>query len=92
MDVALGAPSRSRIARGPLEVTVSDVFSGILRHHGVEAVSGNPGSDELSFLAGRPDGIPYYLVLQEGAAIGIADGFAQASDTIGLEPAMRGAA
>ncbi|MER7202043.1 hypothetical protein CG723_30490 [Streptomyces sp. CB01635] len=71
------APTRSRIGRGPLAVTVSDVFSGILRHHGVKAVFGNPGSNELSFLTGRPDGIPYYVVLQEGAAIDIADGFAQ---------------
>lgn len=45
---------------------------------------GNPGSNELSFLTGLPDDIPYYLVLQEGAAIAIADGFAQASDTIGF--------
>ncbi|MFJ9346446.1 thiamine pyrophosphate-binding protein [Streptomyces sp. NPDC101237] len=46
---------------------VSDAFYGILRHHGVKAVFGNPGSNELSFLTGLPDDIPYYLVLQEGA-------------------------
>ncbi|MFK0024019.1 benzoylformate decarboxylase [Streptomyces sp. NPDC090798] len=65
-------------------VTVSDAFYGILRHHGVKAVFGNPGSNELSFLTGLPDDIPYYLVLQEGAAIAIADGFAQASGTTGF--------
>ncbi|MFE3162550.1 thiamine pyrophosphate-binding protein [Streptomyces sp. NPDC059224] len=64
--------------------TVSDDFHGVLRHHGVKAVFGNPGSDELSFLTGLPDDIPYCLVLPEGAAIAIADGFAQASGTIGL--------
>lgn len=64
--------------------TVSDAFYDILRHHGVKAVFGNPGSNELSFLTGLPDDIPYYLVLQEGAAIGIADGFAQASDSTGF--------
>lgn len=65
-------------------VTVSDAFCGILRHHGVKAVFGNPGSNGLSFLTELPDDIPYYLVLQEDAAIAIADGFAQASDTIGF--------
>lgn len=64
--------------------TVSDAFYGILHHHGVRAVFGNPGSNELSFLTGLPEDIPYYLVLQEGAAIAIADGFAQASGTIGF--------
>ncbi|MFE2644409.1 thiamine pyrophosphate-binding protein [Streptomyces nigra] len=64
--------------------TVSDAFYDILRHHGVKAVFGNPGSNELSFLTGLPDDIPYYLVLQEGVAIGIADGFAQATNSIGF--------
>lgn len=64
--------------------TVSDAFYGILRHHGVKAVFGNPGSNELPFLTGLPDDIPYYLALQEGAAIAMADGFAQASGTPGF--------
>ncbi|MBA9050352.1 MULTISPECIES: benzoylformate decarboxylase [Streptomyces] len=65
-------------------VTVTDAFYRVLRRHGVTAVFGNPGSNELSFLTGLPDDIPYYLVLQEGAAIAIADGYAQASGTIGF--------
>ncbi|GHD61132.1 benzoylformate decarboxylase [Streptomyces mirabilis] len=65
-------------------VTVSDAFYQVMRHHGVQAVFGNPGSNELSFLTGLPEDIPYYLVLQEGAAIAIADGFAQASGTVGF--------
>ncbi|WP_405827464.1 benzoylformate decarboxylase [Streptomyces sp. NBC_01176] len=65
-------------------VTVSDAFYGILRQHGVSAVFGNPGSNELSFLTGLPDDIPYYLALQEGAAIGMADAYAQASGTTGF--------
>ncbi|MER6924852.1 thiamine pyrophosphate-binding protein, partial [Streptomyces spiralis] len=64
--------------------SVSDAFYRVLRRHGVTAVFGNPGSNELSFLTGLPDDIPYYLVLQEGAAIAIADGYAQASGTIGF--------
>ncbi|MDT0466616.1 benzoylformate decarboxylase [Streptomyces gibsoniae] len=65
-------------------VTVSDAFYAILQRHGVGAVFGNPGSNELSFLTGLPPGIPYYLALQEGAAIGMADAYAQASGTIGF--------
>ncbi|MFJ5221013.1 thiamine pyrophosphate-binding protein, partial [Streptomyces sp. NPDC088354] len=59
--------------------TVSDAFYRVLRHHGVSAVFGNPGFNELLFLTGLPEDIPYYLVLQEGAAIAMADGYAQAT-------------
>ncbi|WP_285580959.1 benzoylformate decarboxylase [Herbidospora sp. NBRC 101105] len=63
---------------------VSEAFYRVLRHHGVKAVFGNPGSNELSFLTGLPDDLPYYLALQEGAAVAMADGFAQAGDTTGF--------
>ncbi|MET7429765.1 thiamine pyrophosphate-binding protein [Streptomyces flaveolus] len=58
---------------------MSEAFYSILRQHGVSAVFGNPGSNELSFLTGLPPDIPYYLALQEGAAIGMADAYAQAN-------------
>ena len=64
--------------------TVSEAFYTVLRHHGVKAVFGNPGSNELPFLTGLPDDIPYYLGLQEGAVVAMADGFAQATGTIGF--------
>lgn len=64
--------------------TVSDAFYAILRQHGVSAVFGNPGSNELSFLTGLPDDVPYYLALQEGAAIAMADAYAQASGSTGF--------
>ncbi|GAB1817999.1 benzoylformate decarboxylase [Herbidospora sp. RD11066] len=60
---------------------VREAFYRVLRHHGVKAVFGNPGSNELSFLTGLPADLPYYLALQEGAAIAMADGFAQAGGT-----------
>ena len=43
-------------------------------------VFGNPGSTELPMLADFPDDFRYVLGLQEAVAVGIADGFAQASD------------
>ena len=43
-------------------------------------VFGNPGSTELPMLAEFPDDFRYVLGLQEAVAVGMADGFAQASD------------
>ena len=40
---------------------------------------GNPGSTELPFLADFPSDFRYILGLQEAVAVGMADGFAQAS-------------
>src|SRR5213079_1025657 len=40
---------------------------------------GNPGSTELPMLAGFPDVFTYVLGLQEAVAVGMADGYAQAS-------------
>jgi benzoylformate decarboxylase len=65
-------------------VTATEAFYEVLRMHGVRAIFGNPGSDELTFLEGLPDDMPYYLALNEGAAVAIADGFAQASGSPGF--------
>jgi benzoylformate decarboxylase len=43
-------------------------------------VFGNPGSTELPMLAEFPDDFRYVLGLQEAVAVGMADGFAQASN------------
>ena len=40
---------------------------------------GNPGSTELPFLEQFPDDFRYVLGLHEGVAVGVADGYAQAS-------------
>jgi benzoylformate decarboxylase len=50
-----------------------------LARQGLTTVFGNPGSNELPFLAGLPDGFRYVLGLHEGAVVGMADGYAQAS-------------
>ena len=44
---------------------------------------GNPGSTELPMLADFPDDFRYVLGLQEAVAVGMADGYAQASGTVG---------
>jgi benzoylformate decarboxylase len=64
--------------------TVGEAFYTVLRHHGVRVVFGNPGSNELPFLRDLPAHMPYYLALHEGAALAMADGYAQASGSVGF--------
>src|SRR5437773_11606128 len=51
----------------------------LFRKHGMTTLFGNPGSTELPMLAGFPDDFTYVLGLQEAVAVGMADGYAQAS-------------
>src|ERR687898_1688621 len=55
----------------------------LFRDHGMTTMFGNPGSTELPMLAEFPDDFRYVLGLQEIVAVGMADGFAQASGTVG---------
>ncbi len=55
----------------------------LLRRHGITTMFGNPGSTELPMLADFPDDFRYVLALQEAVVVGMADGFAQASGTVG---------
>jgi len=53
------------------------------RERGMTTMFGNPGSTELPMLKEFPDDFRYVLALQEAVAVGMADGFAQASGTVG---------
>jgi benzoylformate decarboxylase len=55
----------------------------MLRARGMTTVFGNPGSTELPMLREFPDDFRYVLGLQEAVAVGMADGFAQASGQVG---------
>ncbi|MEU6420808.1 benzoylformate decarboxylase [Streptomyces spiralis] len=59
--------------------SVRHVSHEFLRRQGLTTVFGNPGSNELPFLAGLPEGFRYVLGLHEGAVVGMADGYAQAT-------------
>jgi benzoylformate decarboxylase len=48
-----------------------------LRRQGLTTIFGNPGSNELPFLAELPDEFRYVLGLHEGVVVGMADGYAQ---------------
>ncbi|QGN00007.1 benzoylformate decarboxylase [Methylocystis parvus] len=64
--------------------TIRDLTYDLLRRHGVTTIFGNPGSNELPFLQDFPSDFRYILALHEGAAIGIADGYAQATGRTAL--------
>ncbi len=59
--------------------TVHDVTYDLLRRHGITTIFGNPGSNELPFLKDFPADFRYFLALHEGVAVGMADGYAQAT-------------
>jgi benzoylformate decarboxylase len=59
--------------------SVREVAFDLFREHGMTTVFGNPGSTELPMLAEFPDDFRYVLGLQEAVAVGMADGYAQAS-------------
>jgi benzoylformate decarboxylase len=58
---------------------VHDLTYDLLRKHGITTVFGNPGSNELPFLKDFPADFHYFLALHEGVAMGMADGYAQAT-------------
>jgi len=59
--------------------TVRTATYDVLRREGLTTIFGNPGSNELHFLAGMPADFRYVLGLHEGTVLGMADGFALAS-------------
>jgi len=62
--------------------SVRDAAFELFRERGMTTIFGNPGSTELAMLGPLPDGFRYVLGLQEAVAVGMADGFAQASGDV----------
>jgi benzoylformate decarboxylase len=62
--------------------TVRDAAFELFRRHRMTTIFGNPGSTELPMLGPLPDGFRYVLGLQEAVAVGMADGYAQASGAV----------
>jgi benzoylformate decarboxylase len=63
--------------------TVREAVLDFLRDRGMTTIFGNPGSTELPMLGELPDDFRYVLGLQEAVAVGMADGYAQASGSVG---------
>jgi benzoylformate decarboxylase len=62
--------------------TVREASFELFRKHRMTTIFGNPGSTELPMLGPFPDDFRYVLGLQEAVAVGMADGFAQASGNV----------
>jgi benzoylformate decarboxylase len=66
------------------QLTVREAVFDLLRAFGTTTIFGNPGSTELPMFRDFPDDFRYVLGLQEIVAVGMADGYAQATRTAGL--------
>ena len=64
--------------------TVREAFWAVARELGLTTVFGNPGSTEETLLKDFPADFRYVLALQEACAIGMADGYAQATGKAAL--------
>src|SRR3954451_9824263 len=64
------------MAQGDGMPTVRDAALDTMRRHGLTTIFANPGSTEISFLAGLPDDFQFVLGLHEAAVVGMASGFA----------------
>lgn len=64
--------------------TVREVTLDLLRRLGMQRIFGNPGSTELTFFRDFPGDFSYVLGLQEAVAVGMADGYAQATGKAAL--------
>nr|MBA3359615.1 benzoylformate decarboxylase [Thermoleophilaceae bacterium] len=59
--------------------TVREATVQMLRERALTTMFGNPGSTELPMLADFPEDFRYVLALHEAVAVGMADGYAQAT-------------
>jgi benzoylformate decarboxylase len=62
--------------------SVREAAFELFRRNGMTTIFGNPGSTELPMLGPLPDDFRYVLGLQEAVAVGMADGYAQASGRV----------
>jgi benzoylformate decarboxylase len=65
-------------------VTVREAVFALLRSFNLTTIFGNPGSTELPMFRDFPADFRYVLGLQESVAVGMADGFAQATGNAAL--------
>jgi benzoylformate decarboxylase len=66
------------------QVTVREAVLDLLRAFRLTTVFGNPGSTELPMFRNFPSDFRYILGLQESVAVGMADGYAQATRNAAL--------
>ncbi|MCD2194767.1 thiamine pyrophosphate-dependent enzyme [Actinomycetospora endophytica] len=64
----------------PAGRTVRDAAFDVLRRRGLDRIFANPGSTEISLLTDLPDDLEFVLALHEGSVVGLATGYATATD------------
>ncbi|NMO89324.1 thiamine pyrophosphate-dependent enzyme [Actinomycetospora sp. TBRC 11914] len=64
--------------------TVRDAAFDVLRRRGLDRIFANPGSTEIRLLTDLPDDLDFVLALHEGAVVGLATGYATATDRAAL--------
>ena len=62
--------------------TVRAAAFELFREHGMTTIFGNPGTTELPMLGSLPGDFRYVLGLHEMVAVGMADGYAQATGSV----------
>jgi len=60
--------------------TVREATLDVFRRLGLTTIFANPGSTEVPFLTGLPDDIRFVLALHEGSVVGVATGWAIATE------------
>jgi benzoylformate decarboxylase len=83
LDQAVGK-TFERNARKASQVTVREAVFDLLGAFKLTTVFGNPGSTELPMFRDFPTEFRYVLGLQESVAVGMADGYAQATRNAAL--------
>lgn len=73
------AKSSGRDPEVSAEPSVREAAFSLFRAFGMTTIFGNPGSTELPMFRDFPRDFRYVLALQESLAVGMADGFAQAT-------------
>lgn len=67
------------MTESPTHGTVLDATAAVLRAHQLTTIFGNPGSNELPFLAGLGPDFDFVLGLHEQAVVGMAEGYCRAT-------------
>lgn len=60
--------------------SIREATFDVMRECGLTRIFANPGSTEVSFLTGMPDDFDFVLGLHEGSVVGMATGYAIATD------------
>jgi benzoylformate decarboxylase len=61
-------------------MNVRDAAFDVMRWFGLTRIFGNPGSTEIPFLTDLPDDLEFVLALHEGSVVGMATGYAIATE------------